>query len=283
MGHFEQVAQLRESLNCGRWRCDFQRKFPTVSVDWERLRGQAEQFSEDPPRSDREHRIALLKRNLLTLLQEEGPDRIHNFVREMEEHARDIRQVLPARRRRFESSETFASAYFQDLEKRAAELHSQARLPESAAVLQEWVHASASSAARLAYSGVLQELGHLEEAEKQLGMLDRWDHRRHYQMAALACQRQEQVQAFGHLLHGLLLNRAVGDALVSLGSNQQPRQGGDYWERHGHLWDEKSRAFFLAVYRLRPVRMRLASLTQAGVHVHEVLSEQTRQYLLKRI
>ena len=48
LGHFEQAAELRQSLSCGRWRAEFERKFPKVSVDWQqlgRLAEAREQFS----------------------------------------------------------------------------------------------------------------------------------------------------------------------------------------------------------------------------------------------
>ena len=85
--HFEQLAELRQSLGCGRWRGDFEQKFPKVSINWERLCEQAERLPETAPRPDRGQRIALLKRNLLTLLREEGPDATRNFIREMESQA----------------------------------------------------------------------------------------------------------------------------------------------------------------------------------------------------
>ena len=283
LGHFEQLAELRQSLSCGRWRADFARKFPRVSVDWERVSGQAEQFPEAPPPRDRHQRIAMLKRNLLTLLREDGPDGIRNFVREVEGQAEEVRTALPARRRRFEASEPSASEYFQALEARAEVLRAEERLQESASVLQEWVAASGSPESRLAYGGVLQQLNRLEEAREQFDCLDRWDFRRHYQLAALASLQGEHDQALCHLLQGLLLNRPVGDALVRLWADKQPVRAGDYWERYGHLWSEWSQAFFLCVYRQTVVRVQLSLLVQRGAHVHEVLPEYTRRWLLKRI
>ena len=34
LGHFEQGAELRRSLSCARWREQFRKKNPGVSVDW---------------------------------------------------------------------------------------------------------------------------------------------------------------------------------------------------------------------------------------------------------
>ena len=143
--------------------------------------------------------------------------------------------------------------------------------------------ASGSPEARLAYGGVLQELGRLEEAREQFSCLDRWDYRRHYQLAALASLQREHDQALCHLLQGLLLNCPVGDALVRLRAHKQPARGGDYWESYGHLWSEWSQAFFLSVYRQTVVRVQIGLLVERGVHVHEVLPDSTRRWLLKRI
>ena len=283
LGHFEQGAELRRSLSCARWREQFRKKNPGVSVDWRRLQEQAQHLPDDPPRTGREQRIALLKRNLLSLLREEGHEGIRGFIQELESHCSDCRSALPARRRRFEASEPRASDYFSALRAQAEQLKAEERLEESAAVLQEWVAASASPEARLAYGGVLQLLGRLKEARQQLACLDRGDFHRHYQLAALACQQRQSDQALVHLLQGLLLNRSVGEALTELESNRPARQGGDYWERYGDLWDEWSRGFFLVVYRQRPVRMLLSLLIGRGVHVHEVLPGKTRQRLLQRI
>ena len=143
--------------------------------------------------------------------------------------------------------------------------------------------ASGSPEARLAYGGLLQQLGRLEEAREQFSCLDRWDYRRHYQLAALASLQREHDQALCHLLQGLLLYRPVGDALVRLWNDKQPVRAGDYWESYGHLWSEWSQAFFLSVYRQTVVRVQLSLLVDRGVHVHEVLPDYTRRWLLKRI
>ena len=283
LGHFEQVAELRQSLSCGRWCADFERKFPWISVNWGRVREQAERLPEVAPRADREQRIALLKRNLLNLLREEGPEATREFLREVESQAQEVRSALPARRRRFESSEPSACEYFQALEAQAEELRAENRLEESATVLREWVAAAGSPEARLAYGGVLQQLGRLAEAREQFSCLVRWDSRRHYQLAALASLQQQHEEALGHLLQGLLLDRPVGDALVRLWADKQPVRGGEYWERYGHLWSEWSQAFFLSIYRQPVVRLRLRLVVDRGVHVHEVLSEHSRRLLLKRI
>ena len=283
LGHFEQAAELRQSLGCARWREEFQKKNPGVSVDWRRLHEQAQHLPEDPPRTGREQRIALLKRNLLSLLQEESHEGIRGFIRELERQTLDCRSALPARRRRFEASEPRASDYFSALREQAEQLKAEGRLDESATVLQEWVGASASPEARLAYGGVLQLLGRSEEARQQFACLPRGDFRRHYQLAALACQQRQPDQALVHLLQGLLLNRSVGEALTARGAKSQAGQGREYWQRYGDLWDEWSRRFFLDVYSQRPVRMLLSLLIGRGVHVHEVLPERTRQRLLQRI
>ena len=134
---------------------------------------------------------------------------------------------MPARRRCFEASDPLAWEYFQALEAQGKALRKEERLAECAAVLSQWVSASGSPEARLAYGGVLQQLGRLEEAREQFSCLDRWDYRRHYQLAALASLQREHEQALGHLLQGLLLNRPVGDALVRLWNDKQSVHGGD--------------------------------------------------------
>ena len=46
LGHFEQGSELRQSLGCARWREQFQRKNPDVSMDWRRLQEQAQHLTE---------------------------------------------------------------------------------------------------------------------------------------------------------------------------------------------------------------------------------------------
>lgn len=310
------------ALECFRnqsWRGELEERFSDIRMDWRRLRERLELLLEDvAPRQRRARTRQILVetrlRDLLRALQSETDERVLKGVAEAVQHRLDCtgaslqraekkaeagdldaaerelralvvrtRAELPARRSRFSEKEPPVKSYLQAQERLAEVLRQQGRLKESLEVQRARVNCCATREARLDLGSALQRQGELEAAAREYARAPRRFSWRHYNLAAVALEREHWDEALEHLFQGFWRGREIVFALKHLRAGRKAGWGREYWEWYGHLWNEQARDFLLATRAEPLVGVQVSNALECGRMPRRCVEGRARQLLLERI
>ena len=306
VGNFVDSADLERQL------ADLPTRCPEIaSGDLSKLRGQAEDLLagiEVKPARGAE-RIRRATRTLLRLLAEENADTLSVVSGELQtlkarlcqtaeshEQASEIqaeteeklrsqalaaRSRLSPRRRRLDPTEATALPHVIATYRLADFLSRQGRLQESAEVFEQLVCPTAAT--RLAYGAVLHKLGRRAEALEQYSRVPRAFAYRHYNSASACWEEGRPEEALVHLLHGLMREPQVVEALERSEKGLLVKQGGVYWEIFGDLWTSGGRRFVLNVCSQLIVKWRLREALARGVQVRNLVPVRSRAWFLAKV
>lgn len=315
LDHLEE-EDARASLQSRQWQADLQSRFSHIQMDWERLGAQLDTLlvGTTPRRRHPLPSNLLLQRRLQDLMRSLNGEsdkrvlqhvadvvqqRLHAAQASFEQAEQNLQQgdfpaaeqelralviqtraPLPTRRKRFLEKDPQIQPHLKAQTLLGDLLLKQGRLDECLEVQKARVSTCPSKEARLDLGAILQRQGDLEAATKQYASLPRRSSWRHYNLAAAALQRDALDEALGHLLQAFARGRDVVIALRHLEAGREPGWGKDYWERYGHLWDDKARRFFLAARAQLLVGSRVTSAAERGKFPRQIIQEPVRGRLL---
>ena len=298
LGHFVDKAGLERQLT------DLLKRCPEIAnQEFSQLREQAENLLTDlevkPARGA--ERIRRATRTLLRLLAEEDAETLRDVAGDLQmlqarldgtkpsedseqglrSQALAARSRLSPRRRRFDLTEATALPHVQASYRLADFLARQGRLQESAEMFEQIV--CPTMATRLAHGAVLHKLGRRAEALEQYSQVPRLFAYRHYNSASACWEEGRPEEALVHLLHGLMREPQVVEALKRSEKGLLVKQGGDYWGVFGDLWTSGGRGFVLNVCSKLLVRWRLREALDRGVQVRNLVPVRSRAWFMKEV
>jgi tetratricopeptide (TPR) repeat protein len=290
LGDFSDAAGLERELG------ELPRKCPDFDCDVSRLRSRGQELLNvaDGPRASPTDQARKALKKLLNWLAEEreveslAPELATLRARLEEVNAGEAtplsrsRSLLPSRRRRFDSSDPKAQPYLQTLDQLVEEARQRGQQQEEAQILRERVSACPDSRSLLQYGALLQKLGQHHQAMEYYQRVPDSDGPRHYNLGAACWQLGEFDQALVHLLRGMARQPEIAEALLRIHQNKPARNGAEYWQEYGHLWDGLGRKFLLAIASQHLVRRRVRQVRENGTKVRSLVRASSRVWLLER-
>lgn len=287
LGHFSDVAGLELELRELPQRC------ANIECDVSRLRARGQELlgAEEGPRATSTEQARRALRRLLNWLAEEsevqrlGPELAVLKARLEEVKPGEAtplarsRSSLSSRRRRFDPSDPKAQSYLQALDQLAEE---SSNPHEAARILGERVIACPDSRGLLRYGALLQKLGQHRQAMDYYQRVPDSEGHRHYNLGAACWQLGDFEQALVHFLQGMARQPETAEALVRVHQGKPARQGTEYWQEYGGLWDDLGRKFLLTIANQHLVRRRVRQARESGIKVRNLVRPSSRVWLLER-
>lgn len=320
---FVSPEALRAHLEPRAWaalQANLTSRCPELSVDWERLRAQAQSMLQASPATRRpvqKERLQQACRVIARLIDEEpdpGPileelEKLRDRALERAPRLEDARKLvqsgqlpkaeslllaikgsaealLPVRRTKSDPSESRAQPYLEALDLLAEVYRRSGRLQDALEMLQVRLRHCPTPEARTACAILFLQLGHAEAALAQLQQVPGDAAERWYNEAAVHLSLGQERDALVPILRGLSRDKAVAKEVNRLLDprkvrGQAPGRGAAYWERFGALWTPSARQFLQRVAAEPMVRWYLR--LKDGKKARTLVKEFSLEILLEKV